>query len=44
MRDPRFWAKNDGAKVSMRQNGPFLEHFFAFFAPFLQKTPRFLQK
>ena len=44
MSNLRFWAKNDGAKVKVCQNGAFLEHFLQILGHFLQKTARFLQK
>jgi len=43
-RDLRFWAKNDGAKVKVGQNGVFLKHFLNILGRFLQKRHRFFQK
>jgi len=40
----RFWAKNNGAKVKVCQNRPFLEHFLQILVYFFQKPARFLQK
>ena len=42
--DRRFWAKNNGAIVTWRHNGAFLDHFLNILGQFLQKTSRFLQK
>jgi len=42
--DRRFWAKNNGAKVKVCQNGAFLKHFLNILGHFLQKVLCFLQK
>ena len=44
IRDRCFWAKNVGAKVNMRQNGAFLDHFLNILSRFSQKVVRFFQK
>ena len=44
IRDRRFWAKNNGAKVRLCQNRAFLERFSQFLERFSQKRSRFLQK